>query len=124
MAHFAELDENNVVIRVIVGIDEEQGDGETLYQEETGKVWKKTSFNTMAGQHRLNGIPFRKNYAGINYTFRDDLNIPEGAFVPPQNFPSWVLNEETCQWEAPTPQPDNSKAWYWDEEQLQWVEMQ
>jgi len=94
MAHFAELDENNVVTQVIVGINEDEGDGEAIYFENTGKIWKQTSYNTRAGQHLLGGTPFRKNYAGIGYSYWSDLD----AFVPPKCHESAVLNEVTCQW--------------------------
>ena len=93
MAHFAELDENNVVLQVIVGVDEPH-DGEAIYAETTGRVWKKTSYNTFAGEHRLGGTPFRKNYAGIGYTYDPDRD----AFIAPQPYPSWTLDEQTCQW--------------------------
>ena len=88
MAHFAELNENNIVLQVIVGVDEPL-DGEAIYQEATGKVWKKTSYNTLAGQHLLGGTPFRKNYASIGYSYDPDRD----AFIPPQPFQSWPLNE-------------------------------
>ena len=88
MAHFAELDENNVVTQVIVGVDEPL-DGEAIYAETTGTVWKKTSYNTIAGEHRLGGTPFRKNYAGIGFTY----DATRDAFIPPQPFASWNLCE-------------------------------
>lgn len=93
MAHFAQLDENNLVVQVIVGVDEPY-DGEAIYAETTGQVWKKTSYNTFAGGHRLGGTPFRKNYAGVGYTY--DFN--RDAFIPPKPNESYVLNEQTCQW--------------------------
>jgi len=117
MAHFAELDENNVVLQVIVGVDEPL-DGEAIYSETTGTVWKKTSYNTWAGEHSLGGTPFRKNYAGIGYTYDPDRD----AFIPPQPFPSWTLNEQTCQWDSPTPMPVEDKRYVWDEQTCQWVE--
>ena len=93
MAHFAEIDENNVVLRVIVGVDEPL-DGEAVYHEMTGTTWKKTSYNTVAGQHLLGGTPFRKNYAGIGYTYDPDRD----AFIPPKPDGDYVLDEQTCQW--------------------------
>jgi len=117
MAHFAELDENNVVTQVIVGVDEPL-DGEAIYFETTGTVWKKTSYNTYAGEHLLGGTPFRKNYAGIGYTYDPERD----AFTPPQPYASWALNEQTCQWDAPMPLPVDDKRYVWDEQTCQWVE--
>lgn len=116
MAHFAEIDENNVVLRVIVGVDEPL-DGEAVYREMTGTTWKKTSYNTVAGQHLLGGTPFRKNYAGIGYSYDSDRD----AFIPPQPFPSWTLDEQTCQWISPIPFPNNEKQYFWDESTLSWT---
>ena len=118
MAHFAEIDENNVVLRVIVGVDEPL-DGEAIYHEMTGTVWKKTSYNTMGGQHTLGGTPFRKNYAGIGYTYDSDRD----AFIPPQPFPSWTLDEQTCQWNSPAPFPNDEKQYFWDEPSVSWKEL-
>jgi len=117
MAHFAELDENNVVTQVIVGVDEPL-DGEAIYRETTGTVWKKTSYNTRAGEHLLGGTPFRKNYAGIGYTY----DLDRDAFIPPQPFPSWTLNEQTCQWDSPVPMPTEGNRYVWDEQTFQWIE--
>ena len=117
MAHFAELDENNVVTQVIVGVDEPLN-GEAIYAETTGTVWKKTSYNTWAGEHSLGGTPFRKNYAGIGYTYDPDRD----AFIPPQPFPSWTLNEQTCHWDSPVPMPTDEKRYAWDEQTCQWIE--
>jgi hypothetical protein len=93
MAHFAQLDENNIVVQVIVGVDEPH-DGEVIYAANTGLVWKKTSYNTFAGEHLLGGTPFRKNYAGIGYTYDSDRD----AFIPPKPDGNCVLDEQTCQW--------------------------
>jgi hypothetical protein len=117
MAHFAELNKNNVVVQVIVGVDEPL-DGEAIYAETTGTVWKKTSYNTQAGQHLLGGTPFRKNYAGIGYTYDSDRD----AFIPPQPFPSWTLDEQTCQWISPVPFPNDEKRYFWDEPSVSWKE--
>ena len=116
MAHFAEIDENNIVTRVIVGVDEPL-DGEAIYAETTGTVWKKTSYNTIAGQHTLGGTPFRKNYAGIGYTYDPNRD----AFIPPQPFPSWALDEQTCQWNPPVPFPNDGTQYYWHEPTTQWI---
>jgi hypothetical protein len=115
MAHYAELDENNVVIRVIPGVDENM-DGETIYQAETGRVWKRTSYNTLGGVHSLGGIPFRKNYAGIGFTYDEQRD----AFIPPKHFSSWVLDEETCQWNPPTPMPNDGGHYEWNESLVNW----
>ena len=122
MAHYAILDDENVVVQVITGKDENQDgiDWEVFYSDFTGKRCKRTSYNTVAGIHRLGGIPFRKNYAGIGYTFDEALD----AFIPPKPFPSWLLDENTCQWKAPKNPPQNAgfDAQYdWDEAKGDWV---
>ena len=71
-------------------------------------VWKQTSYNTYGGVHQLGGTPLRKNYAGIGYTYDEDKD----AFIPKQPFNSWTLNEDTCQWEAPSARPDDGKFYY------------
>jgi hypothetical protein len=118
MAHFAELDENNIVVQVIVGVDEPL-DGEAIYAETTGTVWKKTSYNTVAGQHLLGGTPFRKNYAGIGFTY----DATRDAFIPPQPFASWNLDEQTCQWSPPTPCPIDGSQYTWDESTTSWEKL-
>ncbi len=120
MAHFAELNENNVVTRVIVGINEDQGDGEQIYSENTGTVWKRTSYNTRGNKHDLGGTPFRKNYAAPGFTY----DAVRDAFIPPQPFASWTLDEETCWWGSPTPMPTDGNSYYWDESTLSWVNVQ
>ena len=118
MAHFAELDNDNTVLRVIVGVDYPH-DGETIYQQVTGRVWKRTSYNTHAGQHLLGGTPFRKNYAGIGYIY----DAQRDAFIPPRPFPSWILNEDSCQWQAPVAMNSDGKNYQWDEISLVWIEI-
>jgi len=118
MAHFAQLDENNIVVQVIVGVDEPH-DGEAIYFQTTGKVWKKTSYNTVGGVHSLGGTPFRKNYAGIGFTY----DAQRDAFIPPQPFPSWVLDEQTCQWNPPIQYPSDDKRYQWDEQTTSWKEI-
>ena len=81
-------------------------------------LWVQTSYNTYGGQHP-EGRPLRKNYAGIGYTY----DAERDAFIPPQPFPSWNLNEDTCLWDAPTAYPDDGKSYYWDEATLAWVEV-
>jgi len=112
MAHYAFLDENNIVTEVIVGIDEtELIDGkapEIWYGEFRNQVCKRTSYNSK----------IRKNYAGIGYFYDENLD----AFIPPQPFASWSLNEDTCRWVAPITMPETGK-WYWDEESQEWIEV-
>ena len=96
MAHFAELDENNIVLRVIVVDDAHEDDGENWCNALLGGRWKQTSYNTNRGKHRLDGTPFRKNYAGIGSFYDSDRD----AFISPEpEEDGWVLNEETCWWE-------------------------
>lgn len=99
MAHYAFLDTNNIVTEVIVGKDEgEEGiNWEQHYGNFRGQTCKRTSYNTLGGDHALEGTPFRKNYAGLGYTYDPSRD----AFIPPQPSESWVLNEETCLWEDP-----------------------
>jgi len=113
MAHYAILDENNIVVQVIVGKDEGE-DGVDWEQYYGGK---RTSYNTCGGVHSLGGTPFRKNYAGIGYTY-DPIR---DAFIAPQPFPSWVLNEDTCVWESPVPFPTDGQLYNWDEATTSWV---
>ena len=119
MAHYAFLDENNIVTEVIVGKDEGNFDWEQQYGSFRGQACKRTSYNTHGGVHRLNGTPFRKNYAGIGYTYDSQRD----AFIPPKPFNSWLLNETTCFWEAPTPMPQDDKRYDWDETTTSWVEV-
>jgi hypothetical protein len=120
MAHYAFLDSNNVVTEVIVGKDETDTshDWEQWYGEFRGQVCKRTSYNTFGGVHIGGGVPLRKNYAGIGSTYDEQRD----AFIPPKPFPSWLLNEDTCLWNAPTPVPADNKPYYWDEASLSWVE--
>ena len=103
MAHYAFLDENNMVTFVIVGKDEGDGDHdwEEFYGNEVGQRCKRTSYNTRRGEHTAGGTPYRKNYAGYGYTYDEQRD----AFIPPKPYPSWVLNEATCWWDAPVPEP-------------------
>lgn len=122
MAHYAFLDENNIVTDVIVGKDENEGDTdwEAHYGAFRGQVCKRTSYNTLAGVHTGGGTPFRKNYAGIGYTYDEARD----AFIPPKPFPSWTLNEDTCQWDSPVPYPTDGDAYNWNEETQTWDEIQ
>jgi hypothetical protein len=103
MAHYAFLDENNMVTEVIVGKNEDENniDWETYYGEFRGQICKRTSYNTVGGIHNSGGVPYRKNYAGVGYSFRDDINVPEGAFVPPCPGDEYVLDEITGLWVVP-----------------------
>ena len=116
MSHFAKLDENNLVVYVTVGRQEDDGKEAELCAR-TGDVYKQTSYNTYGGQHP-EGRPLRKNYAGIGYTYDEQRD----AFIPPQPFASWLLDENTCLWEAPTPMPTDNKFYNWDESSLNWIE--
>lgn len=115
MAHFAELDNNDVVLRVIVVSNadtstpdgtEVESIGVAFCQRLFGGNWKQTSYNGN----------FRKRYAGIGYTYNSQLD----AFIPPKPYPSWVLNEMTADWEAPVPYPTDGKVYFWDEGTLSW----
>ena len=120
MAHYAFLDENNIVTEVIVGKDEtELIDGKTpeeWYGEFRGQKCVRTSYNTFAGVNHLGGIPFRKNYAGIGMIY----DKTRDAFMIPKPYPSWILDEETCQWNAPVSYPTDGKVYVWNETTLSW----
>jgi hypothetical protein len=99
MAHWAEIDENNIVLRVTVGSNDEPDEGYQWLIDNVGGTWVKTSYNTSGGVHKKGGTPLRKNYAGIGYTYDETRD----AFIPPKpEYPlnvTWVLNEDTCLWE-------------------------
>jgi len=119
MAHFAQLDDNNVVTQVIVVANEELLlDG--VESEDKGVIFCKSLFgeNTKWKQTSYNGN-IRKNYAGIGY----DYDASRDAFIAPQPYPSWILNEDTCRWEAPVPYPTDDKMYSWDEATTSWVEV-
>lgn len=118
MAHFAELNEKNLVINVIPASDEFELNGEELNQQVTGNVWKRTSYNTVNGHHTNNGTPFRGNYAAIGFIYNEVLD----AFIPPKPFNSWILNESIFNWVPPIPVPDASPTWMWDENTQSWIE--
>lgn len=121
MAHFAQIDENNVVVQVLVVSDAEEHRGQEFLADDLGLggTWKKTSYNTQGGVHALGGTPYRKNYAGIGYTF----DAARDAFIPPKPFNSWLLNETSCLWEAPVAYPTDGKMYTWDEASTSWVEV-
>jgi hypothetical protein len=122
MAHYAKIDKNNIVTRVLV-IDEE-----TVNSGEFGNPlnWIQTSYNTYGGQHSLGGTPLRKNYAGVGMTY----DKTRDAFIPAQPYPSWILDEDTCQWYSPVsyPLPEEKEAfsgsvdhiYEWDEDNVTW----
>lgn len=113
MAHYAFLDQNNIVTHIIPGLDEGgEEDWEQIYGERFGQVCKRTSYNTRAGQHMFGGVPFRKNYAGIGYMYDEQRD----AFIPPKPFNTWVLNEETCLWEPLIECPNDGQQYYWSDE--------
>ncbi len=130
MAYFAKLDDNNKVTQVVKVSNKDIKDENNIEQEELGKTflnnllgtanWKQTSFNTRRGVHELGGTPFRKNYAGIGYTYDESRN----AFIPPssfQPFPSWEFSEESCWYEPPIKYPDDGQSYHWNEDNKQWV---
>ena len=114
MSHFAQLDENNTVIQVLVIEQDVINTG--LFGNPSTFV--QTSYNTHAGVHLLGGTPLRKNSASIGYIYDSQRD----AFTPPKPFASWVLNEDTCLWEAPVPMPTDGKLYTWDEDIQNWVE--
>ena len=115
MSHFAQIDENNIVTQVLV-IEQDVVDSGLFGDPST---FIQTSYNTSGGVHSQGGTPLRKNYAGIGYTYDSGRD----AFIPPKPFNSWVLNEDTCLWEAPIPVPtDNGSSMHrWDEDTLSWI---
>ena len=131
MAHFAQLDSNNVVKQVIVVADADTADAQGNHMESIGIAfcqrliggnWKQTSYNTHGGVHSLGGTPFRKNYAGLGYTY----DAQRDAFIPPKPYASWVLNETTCLWNAPVAMPSDAgqgeppKMYTWNENTTSW----
>jgi len=119
MAHYAFLDENYIVTEVIVGKDESNYDWEAHYGQFRGQLCKRTSYNTHGGVHNSGGTAYRKNYAGIGYSYDPQRD----AFIPPKPFASWVLNENSCLWDPPTPMPTDGKMYRWDEPTTAWVEV-
>jgi hypothetical protein len=126
MASFAKIGLNNKVIEVLSVNNEVLHDANGIEQEVIGidfltkltgwAIWKQTSYNTHGGVHDNSGIPFRKNHAGIGYTYDEDRD----AFIPKKPFNSWILNEDTCLWEAPVIYPTDGKKYSWNESTLTW----
>jgi hypothetical protein len=130
MASFAKLNSENIVITVESVVNEVIKDSNGVEQEQIGIEflrnlykepnvnWKQTSYNTVNGEHLLGGTPFRKNFASVGDTYDENRD----AFIPQKPYASWVLNENTCNWEAPVAYPnDTTKAYFWDEETLNWI---
>jgi hypothetical protein len=117
MAHYAFIDENYIVTEVIVGKDESNFDWERHYGDIRGQLCKRTSYNTIGGVHTTGGTPYRKNYAGIGFTY----DATRDAFIAPKPYNSWTLNETTCLWEAPVAYPNDGNMYAWDEETTSWV---
>ena len=113
MSHFAKV-ENGIVTQVIVIEQDVLASG--LCGDPA--AWVQTSYNTSGGVHSQGKTPLRKNYAGIGYSYDEQRD----AFIPPQPFPSWLLNEETCLWDSPVPHPTDDKRYSWDEAITSWVE--
>jgi hypothetical protein len=126
MASFAKIGLNNKVIAVHSVHNNELKDANGVEEEKLGidfltelygwAIWKQTSYNTIAGSHKLGGTPFRKNHAAIGYTYDEDRD----AFIPKKPFNSWILDEETCLWKAPVVKPDDGKSYKWNEDTQQW----
>ncbi len=129
MAHFAKLNQENIVIAVNVvhnnellvdGVESEQKGIDFINNLlKTNDTWKQTSYNTQGGVHTLGGTPLRKNYAGTGFTYDEARD----AFIAPQPYPSWILNEDTCRWEGPVAYPDDDKHYKWNEETTSWDEV-
>ena len=127
MAHFAKINNLGIVVFVTVGRDEDNGK-ELELSARTGDTYRQTSYNTRGGIHYQpnsrepsedQSKALRKHIAGIGYTYDETRD----AFIPPQNYPSWILNEDTCRWEAPVAYPDDGKVYDWNEETKSWVEL-
>lgn len=117
MAHFAEIDPNNVVLRVVVVGNKDTSDANGVEKEHIGAAFLEKLLGGTWVQTSYNGNK-RKNYAGAGYTYDAAID----AFVPPKPYPSWVLNNETAQWLAPVPMPTDGKKYTWDEATQSWVE--
>jgi hypothetical protein len=126
MASFAKIGLNGKVIEVLSVVNEVLHDSNGIEREDIGidfltkltgyPVWKQTSYNTHGGVHNNNGTPLRKNHAGIGYTYDEDRD----AFIPPKPFNSWLLNEDTCLWNAPVVYPQDDNRYSWNEQTLSW----
>ena len=126
MASFAKLGANGEVLEVVAvdnsviknsnGIEQENLGISYLTELYNWPVWKQTSYNTIGGVHTLGGTPFRKNHDGIGGRYDSDRD----AFISKKPYASWILNEETCQWDAPVVKPDDGQRYFWNEDTQQW----
>jgi hypothetical protein len=121
MASFAKIGSGNIVEQVVsvsneVATTEQAGVEflQNLYNDTA--TWKQTSYNTYGGVHSLDGTPFRKNFAGVGYTYDETKN----AFIAPKPYASWVLDDDTCLWEAPVAYPNDDKEYEWNEDTTSW----
>ena len=112
MSHFAQINDQNIVTQVIVAEQDFINSGAVG----DPSMWIQTSYNTFAGEHRNGGEPLRKNYAGIGYTYDSGRD----AFIPPQPYPSWTLNEDTCLWDCPVAIPTEGGPFTWNETNQTW----
>lgn len=139
MAHWAQIDENNIVVQVLV-TDNNDPNGDEGYQfllDNFGGTWLQTSYNTIGNVHLEGGTPFRKNFAGIGFTYDEGKD----AFIPPKPYNSWILDEETCDWVAPIPKPadgiienfeitnpdelpEGFKIYHWNEDIVNWEQVE
>ena len=129
MASFAKLNSENIVTTVVSVVNEVLKDSNGIEQEQLGinflktlynepnAIWKQTSYNTHGGVHSLGGIPFRKNHAGIGYQYDQQRD----AFIASKPYNSWILNESTCNWEAPVAYPTDGQLYTWNEQTLNWI---
>ena len=115
MAHYAKVN-NGIVEKVIVA---EPEFFDTFVDDSAGE-WIQTSYNTIGGTHTQGGTPLRKNYAGVGFTY----DRVRDAFIPPQPFASWTLDEDTCLWNAPVAYPSGDGQYQWDEETTSWIEVE
>lgn len=121
MAHFAEIDGDGMVLRVLAVPDQQENRGQDYLADDLGLsgTWVQTSYNTRAGQHLGGGQPLRKNFAGRGFKY----DVGRDAFIPPAPYPSWVLDEDTCTWAAPTPHPGDDGHYIWNEAAGTWDEV-
>jgi hypothetical protein len=129
MASFSKLNSNNIVITVESVVNEVLKDSNGVEQEQLGidflrtlynepnAIWKQTSYNTHGNIHSLGGTPFRKNHAGIGFQYDSQRD----AFIAPKPYNSWILNEQTCRWEAPVARPNDEGRYTWNEETQSWT---
>jgi len=127
MASFAKIGLNNKVIEVLSVVNEVLHDANGIEQEVVGidfltkltgwAIWKQTSYNTHGGVHNNGGTPFRKNHAGIGYIYDQQRD----AFIPPKPYNSWILNEQTCNWDSPVARPNDNNIYSWNEENQNWT---